>query len=243
MKKLTVAAISVCLGWGLFAAEGFTAKSPKKSRSRYICQDNPADASGWERHRAPYLVPYKYAPSGLTYQTSCADINPEAGSIVEHDQIGTTWYEYQHNDNMGRMISVTSDGYRHFSWTYAEGPYPGVPRYVYANCKDPAGSFLGDVPADGGEVNAGYSNQTHLHDGTSVIVNHRNSGTPKWLNVLTIANGVCTDTFSRHWDIPDYIMEATMDEPGMWPRVAATYDSTDGRDYVHILHREAAAVG
>ena len=243
MKKLTVVAISVCFCWGLFAAKGFAAESPKKWRKRHICQDSPVDATGWQQHRAPYGVPSKYAPSGLVYQTSCDDIDPEAGSIVEHDQIGTTWYEYQHNDNMGRMISVNDDGYRHFSWMYAGGPYPGVPRYVYANCKDPAGSFLGDVPADGGEVNAGYSNQTHLNDGTSVIVNHRTSGTPKWYNVLTIANGVCTDTFSRHWDIPDHIVATPSGEPGEWPRVAATYDSMDGRDYVHILHREAAAVG
>ena len=243
MKKLTIVTTSVCLGWGLFAVEGFTAESPKKSRATHICQAKTADASGWERHRAPYGVLCKYAPSGLKYQSSCDDIDPEAGSIVEHDQIGTTWYEYQHNDNMGRMISVTSDGYRHFSWTYTEGPYPGVDRYVYANCKDPAGSFLGDVPADGGEVNAGYCNQAHLHDGTSVIVNHRSSGVPKWHNVLSIASGACTNTFSSHWDIPDYTLGGSTGERGLWPRVAATYDSTEGRDYIHILHREAAAVG
>jgi hypothetical protein len=243
VRRLTIIVFSVCFCWGLFAAEAFTAESPKKSGKRHICQDTPVDVSRWEQHRAPYGVPSKYAPSGVTYQTNCADIDPEAGSIVEHDQIGTTWYEYQQNDNMGRMISVTDDGYRHFSWTYAQGPYPGVDRYVYANCKDPAGSFLGDVPADGGEVNAGYCNQTHLHDGTSVIVNHHNSGTPKWLNVLTIANGVCTDTFSRHWDIPDYTLGGSTGEPGMWPRAAATYDSMEGKDYIHILHREAAAVG
>ena len=243
MKKLTIVAVSLCFFWGLLAAEAFTGESPKKRRSRHICQDIPVDASGWELHRVPYGVPPKYAPSVLRYQTSCADISPEAGSILGHDQIGTTWYDYQQNDNMGRMISVTDDGYRHFSWTYAEGPYPGVPRYVYANCKDPAGSLFGPVSADGGEVNAGYSNQTHLHDGTPVVVNHRNSGTPKWYNVLTIANGVCTDTSSRHWDIPDYILGATTGEPGLWPRVTATYDSTDERDYIHILHREAAAVG
>jgi hypothetical protein len=243
MKKTTILIVSVCFCWGIFAARAFAARSPKKESKRHICQGSPADVSDWERHRAPYAVPSKYAPSGIMYQTSCDDINPQAGSIVEHDQIGTTWYDYQHNDNMGRMISVTSDGYRHFSWMYAAGTYPGVPRYVYANCKDPAGSLLGPVRADGGEVNAGYSNQTHLHDGTSVIVNHRTSGTPKWYNVLTIADDVCSDTFSRHWDIADHIIGASSGEPGMYPRAAVAYDAMEERNYIHVLHREAAAVG
>lgn len=243
MKKLALVVFSVCFCWGVFAAEAFTAESPKKSRSRHICQDNPVDASGWELHRAPYGVGSKYTPSPLKYQTSCADINPEVGGVVEHDQVGTTWYDFQRNDVIGRMISVTDDGYRHFSWMYTGGPYPGVPRYVNANCKDPVGSLLGPVPADGGEVNAGYCNQTHLHDGTSVIIHHHTAGSPKWHSVLTMADAVCTDTFSRHWDIPDFIVGQIWDDPGMWPRAEAVHDSAQQKDYIHILHRESAAVG
>ncbi|UCB53444.1 MAG: hypothetical protein JSV10_05035, partial [Candidatus Zixiibacteriota bacterium] len=192
MKRLFTLALLICIGLGLFVAENFAAQDPRKPRPRHICQDKLVDAPGWELHRAPFEAPSKYAPSGVTYQTSCADINPEAGTIIEHDQIGDTWYEYQQNDNMGRMISVTGDGYRNFSWMYTDGPYPGVPRYVNANCKDPVGSFAGPITADGGEQRAGYSSQTHLHDGASVIAHHHSSGAPKWYTVLTMADGVCS---------------------------------------------------
>ncbi len=241
--KLLAFLVLVCLGLVVFVVENFAAQDPGKPKLRHICEYNLVDAPNWQSYRAPSKGTSRYAPSGLTYQTSCIDINPELGTIIEHDQIGMTWYDFQQNFSMGRMISVTGDGYRHFSWMFCDHEYPPGPRYVDANCKDQLGSYMGVVHADGGEVNAGFSNQTHLHDGTSVIVNHRNLGTPKWYSVLTMADGACTDTFSRHWDIPDYLPEAPSGGAGMWPRAAAVYDSLDGRDYIHILHREAATVG
>jgi hypothetical protein len=241
--KLLTFLVLVYLGLVAFVGENFAAQDPSKPKMRHICEYNLVDAPNWQLYHTPFRAISKYKSSGITYQTSCTDINPEAGTIIEHDQIGTTWYDLQQDYSMGRMISVTGDGYRHFSWMFCDHEYPPGPRYVDANCKDPLGSFMGEVHADGGDVNAGFSNQTHLHDGTSVIINHHSLGSPKWYNVLTIADGVCTDTFSRHWDIPDYILGTPSGEPGMFPRAAVVYDSLEGRDYIHILHREAAAVG
>ncbi|UCB52959.1 MAG: hypothetical protein JSV10_02390, partial [Candidatus Zixiibacteriota bacterium] len=231
MKKLTIVAISVCLGWGLFAAEGFSAERWQKPKKRKITSQPVSP----EQVAASRRISPKYPVGGVWYDLTCADINPQAGTIVEHDQIGSTWYDMQQNASMGRMISVTDGGYRHFSWMYAEGPYPGVPRYVRASCKDPGGGLLGAVVADGGTVNAGYSNQTHTHDGRSVIAYNRTAGSPAWFTSLTMDNSLCGGTFTRHWDVPDKLDNWF---GGLWPRIGVSYNAMEDRDYFHIAVRE-----
>ena len=57
-------------------------------------------------------------------EVTCDDIDPQLGSsyIITHEQIGHTWYDFQKNAAMARMISVTTTGYRHFSWMFTDGP-------------------------------------------------------------------------------------------------------------------------
>lgn len=172
---------------------------------------------------------------------TCDDIDPELGSeyVIEHNQIGHTWYDFQQNCSLGRMISVTSDGHRHFSWTFTDGPYvaPNY-RYVDADCMIPAGPHTGQIHVDGGaDKNAGYSNQTHLSDGTSVVAYHRVSGTPIWYSTLAVDDVVCGGFFTRHWDIPDYIVGAT--EPGMWPKAEVL--QVGSIDYIHVVMTEGLA--
>ena len=242
-RKMLIFLVLVCFGLGVFVVQGFSATAWQRTKLRHICQDNLVDAPGFELHRAPYKALSRYTTLGLKYQANCENINPEAGTVVEHDQIGDTWYDFQQNESMGRMISVTNNGYRHFSWMFCDHPYPPGPRYVDANCRDPLGNYIGQVHADGGDVNAGYSNQTHLHDGTSVVIYHRTAGSPEWYTSLTLDSSVCSGLFERHWDIPDYITGQMSDNPGIWPKAEVMYDAMEDRDYIHILHRESAAVG
>ncbi|MGB2770461.1 MAG: hypothetical protein WBC88_12110, partial [Candidatus Zixiibacteriota bacterium] len=247
MKKLLSIVVSISLVWGLFVAESSSATAKQKVEVRHISEDVWVDAPGYESQIPSSSAVTKYRTAGMRYNGDCFDIYPDAGldPVLEHDQVGTTWYEYQQNGSMGRMISVTSNGYRHFSWMYTDHPYPPGPRFVDANRKGPAGGFLGQVHADGGDINAGYSNQTHLHDGTSVIVHNRllYGGITTWGSALTMNEGVSGDSFPRHWDIPDYITGAPSGEPGIWPKAEVLYHETEDRDYIHIVLTERSSYG
>jgi hypothetical protein len=245
MKTKAIVLFSVlCFALSILSPKAFAATAHKKPDikwTRHISEDWNVDGAGWESHIPPTKVYQKYLSGGA--KLNCEDVWPEVGTIIQHDQIGDTWYDFQKNGSVGRMISVTNEGYRHFSWMYTDHQYPPGPRYVDATCKDPLGNFIDQVHADGGDVNAGYCNQTHLHDGTSVIVHHRTAGSPVWSSVLTIDDSLCSGSFSKHWDIPDYIEFNTSGENGMWPKADVLYcvDTTvypTALDYVHVVFTE-----
>jgi hypothetical protein len=236
-KSLTFLVV-LCLGLAMLAGEAFSATAQKTSDgkwTRHISQDVLVDAPGFEFYQAPRPAT-KYLGGGA--KLTCEDILPEVGVVIQHDQIGDTWYEYQKNASMSRMISVTNGGYRHVSWMYTAAEYPGTPRFVDADCKDPAGNWIGQGHADGGDVNSGYSCQTHLHNGISVICHHRTAGTPVWSSMLTFDDEVCGGFFTGHWDLPDFIVGAPSGEDGMWPKAEVLYNAEDGIDYIHIVMTE-----
>ncbi|MGB7061457.1 MAG: dockerin type I repeat-containing protein [Candidatus Zixiibacteriota bacterium] len=226
-KSLTVIAL-VSIGIVAIAMNGFSAERWQKPKKGYVVSRLAAP----DEAAAFWKGSPKYSPGGIGYDLACGDIDPEAGTIVQHDQIGYTFYETQQHQSMPRMISVTGSGYRHFSWTYCTAPYPGVSRYIFANCKDPGGGYLGGVVVDGGESNAGYSNQSHLHDGTSLVIGHRTAGDSVWWVSLSLADGEGSGLFARHWDIPDYVGLWT--SHSLFPQAEVLYDPEEERDYIHI---------
>ncbi|MGB8657881.1 MAG: dockerin type I repeat-containing protein [Candidatus Zixiibacteriota bacterium] len=241
--KLLTFVVLVCIGLLVLAAEVFSAAPWQKSKLRSVYEDANEDAPTGTKYcpkfGSNYLPSRITAGHGTIYPTNCEDIQPAVGHIIQHDQIGDTWYEFQQNGSMGRMISVTADGYRHFSWMYTNCVYPGGDcyRYVDANCENPGNVFMGQAHADGGpDKKAGYCNQDHLHDGTSVIIHHRTGGTPVWASTLTMADGPGSNSFSRHWDIPDSLPDAMW--AGEWPKAAVLFDSAQNRDYIHVVMNE-----
>jgi hypothetical protein len=215
----------------------------KKPKIRSIYDDVPADAPGSELYRAPAGSDTSQPVAGVNYQTTCYDIQPQAGRIIEHAQVGDTWYEHQKNGSMGRMISVTSGGYRHISWMYCDHSYPPGPRFVIANCEPTTNSWIVTKVVDGGRTNAGFCNQTHLRDGTSLIIYHRMAGTPTWYSTIAAGGTPCSGSFSRHWDLPDFIFNAPSGLPGEWPKAEVKYDLDSGRDYIHIVMSEGNMAG
>ena len=239
--KLLTFLVFICFGSIILVVEGFSAvkKTSDAHWSRPITELAPAPETG-----VFPSAPYQYPTGGLKYNTSCTDILPEVGTIIQHDQIGDTWYDYQHNGSVGRKISVTNSGYRHFSYMYTNGPYPGRARGVYANCKDPSGGYLGTATVEiSATTTPGYCNQTHLHDGKSVVIYHKsNPPSPSyyWATTLSKDNVVCGGFFTRHWDLPDYITNSPSGAPGMWPKAEVRYDDSTGIDYIHIVMTEAS---
>lgn len=247
MKNAVRIATLVCLLVSLAAAQGLCAAKEKKFKRRHISEDARLDALEADPSLARPPGISRYPATGAKYDLSCADIDPEAGDIIQHDQIGHTWYDFQQNGSMGRQISVTSAGYRHFSWMFTDGPYPGAYRYVDANCKNPFNEYLGQVHIDGGQYkNAGYSNQAHLHDGRSVVVYHRTAGQlddPMPGTMLSIEDSLGRGESNSLWDLPDSILNSISGEKGMWPKVAVRYDPLDVRDYIHVVTHEVNPFG
>ncbi len=190
-------------------------------------------------------APSKYTP-GIVSKSTCAGVSTTI-PIIEHSQIGDTWYDYQANGSMGRMISVSSDGCRHTTWHYTNGVYGGtVYRYVKSNeglGPNPV-DWIGYIDADGGiNKNAGYPNQTHLSDGTSISIYHRTAGTPTWYSTIAAEEEACGNSWNRHWDIPDYIEGATSGQPGQWPKGEVQHDPITSRDYIHVVAQEGITSG
>jgi hypothetical protein len=122
----------------------------------------------------------------------------------------------------------------------------GVPRSVYYNDKDPGGNYLGVAIVDeSATFTPGYSNQTHLHTGESVIIYHRSGpGTGySWATTLSKDSGVGSGFFTKHWDVPDNIFGSTSTEQAMWPKAEVLYNDSTGRDYVHIVATEGNTAG
>ena len=234
--KPMVCLIFLVMGCLFLALKGNSTEVKRQSYRVPISTLAPAP-----ENNIPPRPPSKHPVGGIKYSANCFNIAPEMGIVIEHSQIGTTWYEFQQNGSMGRMISVTDQGYRNFSWMYTNQPYASstTPRYVYANGEDSLGSYLGECNVDGGTTRAGYCNQTHLQDGTSIIVYHRTDGTPIWYVSITAGNSPGSNFFDRHWDIPDFIANAPSAEPGMWPQAEVKHNIATGRDYIHVVMTEA----
>ncbi|MCK4404031.1 MAG: dockerin type I repeat-containing protein [candidate division Zixibacteria bacterium] len=250
IKRLTAIFVISLFVVFIFAGGAFGATDARTAKkdvhwTRHISEDINIDGSGWELYRAPSKPISKYyIPSGA--KLTCDDISPSVGIIINHLEIGDTWYDFQKNGSMGRLISVTSDGYRHFSYTWVEGEYPGNPRYVDYQCMIPLGMGVecgGHV--DGGDINAGYSNTTHLYDGTGVVIYHRTApaGPGCWNSAISIDDVVGGCFWTKHWDIPDDIVGAPSAEPAMWPKAEVLYDADGEQDYIHIVMTEGETAG
>ena len=238
IKRLSVILVLSLFVVFIFAGGAFGATAKGKSTNVSTAVPLVSD------YAAP--APYKYAPQGgVYYKSNCLSIAPEVGVKLEHSQVGDTWYDFQKNGSIGRMISVSSAGYRHVSWMYTAGVYPGAARYVKGNCEPPAGGWIGAQNVDGaGATNAGYSNQTHLTDGTSLVIYHRTAGTPVWSCAITADDAACGGFFSRHWDLPDYIVGSPSGEEGMWPKFEVQHDTAGGgKDYIHVVMTEGNTAG
>ncbi|MFH1335056.1 MAG: hypothetical protein ABII96_00925 [Candidatus Zixiibacteriota bacterium] len=239
--KLMICLIFLVSGWVFLAVKGNSAEVKRKSDKVPISTLAPAP-----ENNIPPRPPSKYPVNGIKYSGNCTDIAPEWGIEIEHSQIGTTWYDFQQNGSMGRMISVTSGGYRHGSWMYTNIAYTGGAgtRMVKGNCEPVAGGWIGaSTVHDRG--NAGYCNQTNLSDGTPIVIYHSPAATPTptWYCAITADDEPCGSFWTRHWDIPDYITNSPSGQPGMWSRAEVGYDTATGRDYIHVVMTEGNTAG
>jgi len=188
------------------------------------------------------------APSPALYGPKvhdCTDINPEVPVAPNMPMtMGYTYYDYQKNGSMGRMIAVGPAGHRHFIFHETRGDYSDpntYPRYITYNCWDGVGAPVGATWVDGGVgINAGYAQMLTLHDGREVILYHRGE-TPAWNTSLLIGDDgyICSGYFTAMYDLPDKIdAPASATPAGYWPKGCVVYDAVVDTDYIHYLANE-----
>ncbi|UCB52540.1 MAG: FG-GAP repeat protein [Candidatus Zixiibacteriota bacterium] len=243
MRPLTVGMIVV-----VSVLYAFAASPLKRAGIRHISEDVPLDGSTTDLSRSPSEGPIDRCTEESKSRTSCADIDPEAGSIIQHDEIGQTEYEYQQNGSIGRMISIGPDGHRHFSWMSTIGVPPPLVRNVYSRCKNPSGGYSSTVGVDTAEYQApGFVNQSHTRYDQSVVIYHRTRqvlpGDPAPFCMLSADNYPCIGDYTNYFDLPDSVLDAESGEKGMWPRLAVKYDQGAGEDYLHVVVTEGNVEG
>ncbi len=160
-----------------------------------------------------YLPPYPVAPS-MQPPSSFLDY------IGDPEQFGETWYDYQHNGSMSRMLAYGPDGSVHCSWM--KGVNEGASdRIILYNKRLPGGTWL--YGADGIQVNTtircGYCTLDLDMSGEPVIAYHGyDAGTTNYIFVW--------NSTGEH-ACPGY-------PPGVldmaWPHVCV-----DTRDYIHVV--------
>ncbi|MFH0766286.1 MAG: hypothetical protein V2A61_07685, partial [Calditrichota bacterium] len=87
----------------------------------------------FETRVSPYQVPYRDPVR-----------DPAVG---EETLIGRTWYDYQHNGSIGKMIAKDSDGGIHIVWMCGENAQLAGTRHMLYNYIDPDGALLNQPDA------------------------------------------------------------------------------------------------
>jgi hypothetical protein len=63
------------------------------------------------------------------------------------EQVGTTYFDFQANGNMGQRIAVDDSNQVYVVWMYCGGEYPGNPRFIRYNFRYPDGTWYGQTDA------------------------------------------------------------------------------------------------
>ena len=149
--------------------------------------------------------------------------------------IGTTWYEYQHNGTIGRMLEKSDDGYLHFVWMNGLD-YGGTYRHVYYNYIDPTGNQ--GWPGVGYPVEvsdrAGYTTLDVDFNGIAFPAFH-------WRNWVgdDFWTAVATDFFPHSGTFLVYVAPQVPGVPEViWPRM-----QFDRNQVMHIVSTENPEFG
>ena len=150
-------------------------------------------------------------------------------------RIGTTWFEYQHNSNIGKQIALDSSGEVQFFWT--NGLDNGAnSRHVFYNC---TGLFPDSVGFQiDSDVRSGFITGDVLSNDQAVAAFHtRLTGwlSTDWATAVAVDLIPCLGAFDR--EIVDTLTlppaEATT---AIWPHMAV-----DANDNIHVVSSQIEA--
>jgi hypothetical protein len=173
-------------------------------------------------------------PSNVGFPSEAMALNTlsELDLIGTTEQVGTTWYDFQHNGTAGRMIKIDDFGNIHVCWT--NGLDLGASsRHVYYNMKNQSGWIWG-MTGIGVEATprGGYTCLNVDQDGYPFVAFHATSGS-------ITRSAVAVDLFPgsgafQFWFCPD-----VNNREIIWPRMTVDRQGrcqlvnteNDGTDY------------
>jgi len=171
--------------------------------------------------------------------------------------VGDTYYDYQRNGSMRRMIEsdVQLGGGKademliHFSWMHLPGVfYTGVSRGMkYNNWDAVLGQFGTEVKLQGDDENAGYGGVTVTADGRAIVGCHNNLAPPEgpYHNQFYWDFGPGYSTFSITSRIPDSVStwegdQSEITETGaIWPAFAYSEGPGEFDTVLHVIAQES----
>ncbi|UCG61064.1 MAG: hypothetical protein JSV52_12150 [Candidatus Zixiibacteriota bacterium] len=194
------------------------------------------------------------APSsgGIPIGTMTTAGGSESPGVV----VGNTWYDYQHNGSIGRMIGTgphsgnTGPTVVHFAWMYAPDAEITWRSYAYAAYRTSDHSQLAPVwlpiDAPAGTAKGGYVNVDVTPDNRGIVGGHVDHTDPigdSYLPTFYFDGGPAFATFPNMEQIPDSVAMWGVDGVGSnmcWPRMFFQL----GTDTVmHVAAEESTASG
>ncbi len=151
------------------------------------------------------------------------------GGVSPGVVVGYTYYDYQQNGSMGRMIDVgphsgnIGDPVVHFSWMYLPEPMFRSRTYAYSAYRAEDHSLLSPVLLHDPEHQySGYVNIDVTPDNRAVVGGHCDllSGSQHYMAQMHFDGGPAYATFPNYVRVPDSLgaYEQDNDTEAMWPK-------------------------
>jgi len=154
----------------------------------------------------------------------------ELEMVGERETVGTTWYEYQGNGTLSKMIAVDDDGGIHVTWTKSYDNRQAERHTVY-NFYDPEeGEWIEEDGLDVDNADrSGYTNLSLLSDGSAAVFYHINDDSTTVLGIDWIRGiGAFENYIAPAWEGNRYF----------WP-----HGTIDRNDRAHIISHRISNVG
>ncbi len=171
------------------------------------------------------LLPILIVPPRAAGLSPVSCVESTGGPLGRTDLLGTTWYDNQHNGTIGRMVSMTPGGGRHFCWMNGLDSM-AVDRHVFYNFFDHIDGIR--YPELGYQIDqgyrAGYCAMAQFHTGEPVMAYHKQDNIDDDWEVQIYSD--FTEGFEGFWNDIENPSWGQMS----WPKLTVCK-----RDYIHVV--------
>ncbi|KPL18148.1 MAG: hypothetical protein AMJ92_09455, partial [candidate division Zixibacteria bacterium SM23_81] len=183
----------------------------------------------------PLIGPDSQLPRATSPVPYIAPAEPQTAHLGEAFLLGTTWYDYQHNCTISKMVALTENRGVHFCWMNGYQAM-ATDRHIFYNYWNP---HLGDLawpgvgfgPVDQGD-RGGYTNLSQFSAGQAVIALHQ--------NVLPTDPWTASVAFDFMEGSGAFQIGVLPPPPG-YDALAWPHSTVDAQDNIHLVAHENTA--